>query len=210
MTELTIYGPAPSSYVRTARLVCEEKGVSYTLKPVDLGTEAHQALHPFKKVPVLEHGDVRIFETAAIAHYINDSFDGPSLVPSSPLARAQMEQWISSLDCYLYDSMIKRYALQYIFPRGANGAPDRAVIDAAVPEMTHGLDLLNSALEGRPWLAGQTLSLADLFVAPVIATIKNFPEAKALVAQRSQLARLQEAVEGRPSWPKVQPPPPQG
>ena len=131
MTTVTLFGPPQSSYVRTARMTCVEKGIEHQLTPVDLGSDAHRALHPFVKVPVLEHGAVRLYETSAICRYLDEAFGGPSLTPREPQARALMDQWISVVDCYLYRDLIKDYVLQYIFPRGADGRPNRAVIDPA-------------------------------------------------------------------------------
>ncbi|MEE8248170.1 MAG: glutathione S-transferase N-terminal domain-containing protein, partial [Alphaproteobacteria bacterium] len=45
MTEVVIYGFPQSTYVRTARLVCEEKGVAYDLAPVEFGSPEHLELH---------------------------------------------------------------------------------------------------------------------------------------------------------------------
>jgi glutathione S-transferase len=55
-----LYGPAYSTYTRTARLALEEKGVAYDLREVDTlageGQRAeHLARHPWGKVPILEH-----------------------------------------------------------------------------------------------------------------------------------------------------------
>lgn len=67
MTDVVIYGFAQSSYVRTTRLVCEEKGVAYELAPVEFGSPAHLELHPFGKIPAFRHGDLVLHETSAIA-----------------------------------------------------------------------------------------------------------------------------------------------
>ena len=53
-----IYGPALSTYVRTVRLVCEEKGAEYQLVEIDIMTGAHKspehlARHPFGRVPCI-------------------------------------------------------------------------------------------------------------------------------------------------------------
>ena len=78
MSNVKIYGPAPSSYVRTTRMALVEKGVDYELLPIEFGSDAHRALHPYAKVPILEHGDVRLYETQAILRYIDARFDGPA------------------------------------------------------------------------------------------------------------------------------------
>ena len=96
MADVILHGVAPSTYTRTARLTCEGKGVSYQLEPVEFGSARHLALHPFGKIPILEHGSTRIFETLAIARYVDEAFKGPALQPADAKGRALMTQWISA------------------------------------------------------------------------------------------------------------------
>jgi glutathione S-transferase len=113
MTDIIIYGIVQSSYVRTVRLACEEKGVSYEVQPIEFGSPEHLALHPFGKVPSARHGDVTMYETSAIVRYIDAAFDGPALQPADLLARTRMEQWISATIDYFYQDMIR----ELVFPR---------------------------------------------------------------------------------------------
>ncbi|MCG8422050.1 MAG: glutathione S-transferase N-terminal domain-containing protein [Proteobacteria bacterium] len=46
MSQLILFGPPQSSYVRTARWACAEKGVDHELRPVELGSDDHRRLHP--------------------------------------------------------------------------------------------------------------------------------------------------------------------
>jgi glutathione S-transferase len=203
MTTLTIIGGPRSSYVRTARMTCIEKGVAHELRPIELGGEGHRALHPWGKIPALEHGPFRLYETTAICRYIDDAFEGPSLTPNDPQERARMEQWISVLNSYWYEDLVKSYALQYIFPRGADGQPNRELIARSVSSMSRHLDPVEQALEGRAWLAGDAISLADLFYGPVLVTVTMFPEAKAAIESRPNLKGLLDRISDRPSFREV-------
>lgn len=200
MSQIVILGPAASSYVRTARMTCAEKRVPHVLEPLDLGGEAHERLHPWKRVPILRHGDVTLIETSAIARYVDELGEAPSLLPPTPAARGRMEQWISTINCYLYDTLIRGYAFCYILPQQRGQAPDRDAIRAAVPAMERDITRLDGAYAGRKWIAGDTLSLADLFVAPIVATVAAFPEGKAALGKAKDLARAFEALAGRESF----------
>ncbi len=208
MSEIKLYGPPQSSYVRTARWACAEKGVPHELVPVQLGSAEHRRLHPWAKVPILEHGDVRIYETSAIARYIDEAFDGPALTPATAPARARMEQWISALGCYMYDDGVRNYALQYIFPQCADGAPDRRTIDAAAERLGRDVAALDAAYADAQWIAGDALSLADLFIGPFVATFSRFPEGAKILAAAPHLARAFAAMEARAQYLSIQPPPP--
>jgi len=208
MADVTIHGPPQSSYVRTARMACEEKGISHDLTPVEPGSDAHRQLHPFAKFPILEHGGVTVCETSAICRYIDDVFDGPALVPADAEARATMETWISNVNCYFYPDMVRDYVLQYVFPRGADGKPDRKVIDGALPGIKRDLAVLDRALDGVDFVAGR-LSLADLFIAPVMAVLSMFPEGKQAIGDFPNIQRVGGPMMNRPSFQRTQPPPPQ-
>ena len=207
MADVIIYGPPQSSYVRTTRMTCIEKGISYDLRSIELGSEAHLAKHPFGKVPYIEHGGRTIYETSAICRYLDAVFDGPSLVPIAAQDRAAMDTWISNINCYLYPDMIKNYVLQYIFPSGKDGGPNREVIDATVPNIKRDLAAIDKQLSGRTYLAGDTLSLADLFLAPILGYVNMFPEGKQALADFPNIQRTGEQIVERKSYIDSAPPP---
>ena len=110
---VVLYGPAYSTYARTARLALEEKGVPYALHAVDtLSGEGqkpeHLARHPWGKVPVLDHDGFSVFETVAIARYVDEGFPGPALQPVDPRRRARMAQVCAVLDNYGWHPMVYR------------------------------------------------------------------------------------------------------
>lgn len=176
-----IHGIPQSSYVRTARMACAIKGVDHELVPVELGSDSHRKLHPFAKVPALTHEGRTIYETSAIARYVDAAFEGPALMPKGAGEAAVAEQWISAVNCYLYADFVRDYGLKYIF---GGETPDRATIDATVPKLQRDLDLLEKALEGQDYLAGDALSLADLFVAPPLLTTQVGAEAREALGSR--------------------------
>ncbi len=207
MSDITILGPPQSSYVWTTRLLCEEKGISYDLEPVSFGSEAHLQMHPFGKVPVLQHGDLRLYETQAITAYLDKAFDGPSFVPDDAIARARMDQWIGAINAYMYDDIIRKYVQQYIFPKGANGEPDRAVIDETLPRIERDIGALETGLQDQAWLAGENVSLADLFLLPIVTYMSNFPEGQEVLGGKPKLQRVVNELQARPSFDRTIPPP---
>lgn len=198
---LIIVGPPQSSYVRTVRMVCAEKGLAHRLEPVELGSDAHRKLHPWSRVPVLRDGSVEIYETSAIVRYLEDTHPTPRLIPGDAVARARMEQWISAINSYVYDHVIRKYALAgYVIPATRNIPADRAAVDANLPAMRRDLELLDAGYADKEYLAGAELSLADLFVAPIVATVGMFPEGQAALATTKHLARAFDSLRKRPSF----------
>lgn len=202
---LTLVGDPRSSYVRTARMALAEKGVRYTLLSAAPSSPEVTAIHPFARIPALRDGDFTLFETSAIVRYVDEAFAGPPLLPGGARERARAEAWISAVSSYYYDPMVRRYVLQYIFPRGAGGQPDRAVIDAAASEMQPLMRALDAAYGARDWLAGNQCSAADLFVAPILAYVELFPEGQRLLAEHANVRRAQAAIRARASFAATQP-----
>lgn len=204
-----VLGDPRSTYTRTARLAFEEKGIAYRLDQQGPQSEALRAVHPFGRIPALRQGAFQLFETSAVLRYVDETFPGPRLTPDSPRERAVMEQWISSINAYFYDAMVRRYVLQYAFPRGADGKPDRAVIDAALPEIERQLGLLEKAYVGRDYLASEQPTLADLMLAPIVAYLMAMPETKAMLAKLPNVSRAHARMAERASFAATQPPRPQ-
>ncbi len=102
--------------------------------------------------------------------------------------------------------MVRRFVLQYVFPRGEGGQPDAGVIAAALKEMPAQLAALDAACVRSDFLAGPAVSMADLFVAPILAYVEAMPEGKGLLAAAPNLMRSQAKVRERPSFDQTQPP----
>lgn len=209
MEKVILHGFPQSTFLWTARLACAEKGVPHDVRPIAMGSAEHLALHPFGKMPILEHGDFRLFETLAICRYIDETFDGPPLLPADPRARAIALQWFGAIADYGYDAMIRGVVLGFVFPKGADGTPDRAAIKAAAERSARCLAIFDAALVDGPWFAGgQAPSLADMLFAPIIYYLGRVPDGPGLLASCANVRRAQAAIAARPGFAETVPPPP--
>ena len=185
MSELQIIGFPQSTYVRVVRMAAEEKGVPYELIPEPPHSDAVNAIHPFGKVPVMRHGDVSLCESRAIAGYIDRNFDGPVLFPRE--ISSEIDQWVSIVNTVMYQTLIRDYLLSYIFPKGENGEPDRAAIDALLPDVDKQLGVLEGAIGTSGQLAGDRFTFADINVLPMLYYLQNTPEGGARIAGSATL-----------------------
>ena len=64
-------------------MACDEKGIDYVLTETPLNAPAIFEIHPLGKMPVLRHGNFVLFESKAIATYLDRSFAGPQLIHSA-------------------------------------------------------------------------------------------------------------------------------
>jgi glutathione S-transferase len=207
MTDVTLYGFAPSSFTWTARIACEEKGISHDLEPVEFGSDAHKALHPFAKIPILKHSDLVVYETAAICQYIDQAFDGPSITPADPALRARMIQWISNFNDYFYDYCTRKIIIQRLVVPQRGGTPDEEMIAAAVPHARHAMTVADAALERAPYLAGSDPSTADFFLTPVAFYMRSVAEGDAIMGDLPALNDWLDRMSSRPSVTTTAPAP---
>jgi len=197
---VTLLGDPRSTHVRTARMGLAEKGVKYTLEPHDPHTPQILAVHPFGRIPAFRDGEIELFETSAILRYVEEAFEGPSLLPNGVSDRARCEQWVSAANSYLRDAMLERYVEQYFFPKREDGQPDRVVIDAALKDIASQLAVLDRAYGGRDFLVGGGVSMADLFLAPMLAYVEAMPEGEELLAKAPNVRRAQAVMHERASF----------
>ena len=205
-----VYGPAYSTYVRTARLALEEKNITCTLEEFDFlkgMPEEHYARHPFGKVPAFEHDGFWLYETAAVTRYVDEAFEGPSLQPGEVHRRARMVQIIGIIDSYTYGPVVGQIVIQRLVVPLMDGTPDEAAIEAAVPGARKSLNVLADLLGDQRYLAGDSLSLADLHLVPIVAYFALTPEGDAVLAELPNLRRWYDGMSGRDTVARTAPPP---
>jgi len=203
MTAIEIIGIPRSTYTRVVCMACEEKGVPYTLQEARPHSPAVNAIHPFGKVPAMRDGDLTLYESKAIATYIDRTRSGPKLIPDDPKLAAQVEQWVSLVNSTIDPVMIRQYVLGYVFAQ--DGKPDAARIAAAVDKMRQQIPVLDRAVAGG-FLVGGSFTLADISLMPILFWLRRFPEGAALLDGAPNLKAYFERHAARPSFQKTIPP----
>ena len=207
MARVEVLGMSLSNYVWSVRIGCAEKGIECELVNARPHSPEISAIHPLGKMPVMKHGDVTLCESRAILGYIDKAFSGPALSPSDPLGAAQVEQWASIVNTAVDPVIMRSYALAYIFPGTADGKPDRARIDAAIPNVEKQMDMLEAAVKPTGYLAGNSFTIADMLLVPILAAASRFPESSAALAKRPHLQKYVETHLARDSVKSTAPPP---
>ena len=96
---LEIIGHPRSNFVRAVRMVALEKGVQHEHTPELPHSDVIKTLHPMGQIPAMGHEGLELFESMAIARYIDEVFDGPKMVPDEPSKAAKIVQWSSFALC---------------------------------------------------------------------------------------------------------------
>jgi glutathione S-transferase len=207
MDKIQIVGIPQSSYVWVVRMACEEKGVPYDIVPARPHTPDIDALHPLGKVPGMRHGDVELCESKAIVTYIDKTFPGSKLIPEDARGAAEVEKWVSLVNTAVDPCLVRTYLLAYFFPKTADGKPDRAVIDGVLPAMQKQIGLLDHAVAKTGYLAGNSFTLADINLLPILHYVQGCPEGGEMIKSAKSLAGYFARHAERPSFKASTPPP---
>ncbi|HEY2612214.1 MAG TPA: glutathione S-transferase family protein [Reyranella sp.] len=201
-----IIGSIRSTYTRTACMVCEEKGIEYVLTERPLHAPEILAIHPFGKMPVLRHGDVELFESKAIATYLDRNFPAPFVFPSDPHLAALTEQWVSLVNTVMDRTLIRTYLFAYIAPKTADGRPDRAAIEAVMPAVREQIGVLDKAVARTGYLVDEQFTFADINLLPILYRVRQAPDGADALAAATHLARYYDRHAARPSFMRTTPP----
>ncbi|MBD2072045.1 glutathione S-transferase family protein [Leptolyngbya sp. FACHB-671] len=161
MTEIELYSAALCPFAHRTRLALIEKGLPFKLIEIDLRNkpENFKEISPYGKVPVLKHGKNRVWESAIINEYLEETFPERPLLPQAPIQRAQARIWINFADTRLFATTGK------VLYTHASQPPTEAL-----QELTKHLQFIEAGLQtmastGPYWL-GSEVSLVDLTYYP--------------------------------------------
>jgi len=193
-----LYGFPGSTYVQIVRLVLAHKAVEFEFQDLEteMNTPAHRELHPFEYVPILRHGDFVLYETSAIVGYLDDVFAEPRLTPASSRQRAKMNQWISAVNSYYYPQIVFHLSHERsVFP-ALGIEPDERVVQVALPKIERAIDVMERELNADgPFLVGDELTLADLFMVPCMTSLARTEEGRVLLERYPQVRGWRERME---------------
>ena len=168
---ITLLGKAESRASRCL-WVLEEIGVEYIHKPLhyrtdDVRTEEFLTINPGAKIPALtddkDGKGVTLFESLAIALYLAQTYGHGSVWPADARGQGLCLQWTLFAATELEPPAVNRL-IEFIF----KDTPDEEVLKQLVGTTAKALDVLEATLSRTIFLAGDSITIADLNVAGVI------------------------------------------
>jgi GST-like protein len=191
MTDVALYHWEPNANSGKPMLALMEKGVKFESHYLDLlNFDQHKpdylAINPQGTIPAMTHGARVLTESTAIMEYVDEAFDGPSLMPADPVDRWRVRWWMKFMDQWLAPSFSMIGWSVFIGPAVRAKDPDElkaAIERIPLPErrvawrkaiygsfgdvemeeskrrVALGITLLEEALAEREWLASDSYSL---------------------------------------------------
>ncbi|MBS2034586.1 glutathione S-transferase family protein [bacterium] len=169
---MKLYDLPPSPNALKVRLVLNYLGQDFEHELVDLAKGGHLASdfvarNPNAKMPVLEDDDLVLWESNAIMYYLAEKHQS-DLIPVDLKQRAHLHKWMAwavahwtpTLGPWLFHTMAPSFFPGFV--------PDPAVIAKAKEDFAKYAAVLNQELQGKDYLLGSSLSLADLAIAPLL------------------------------------------
>jgi glutathione S-transferase len=157
----------PGNASMTPHLLLRELGVPFELALVDRTQDAHKSpaylkLNPNGLIPVLEDGDLVLYETAAIVLHLVDTHPQAGLVPAVGTAeRAGFYKWLLWLSNTVQATMPHVfYSERLVAPGNADGAAQ--VKAAAEARIAAAMDQVDARLAATgAWMGGTRFSALD-------------------------------------------------
>ena len=157
-------------YSRKVRLMLTEKGVTHELKRVSPWAQDDEFsdLNPAGETPVLvedQKGTVLI-DSAAICEYFEETVDRAPMMPGTSINRAEVRRLVAWFDGRMHRETVGPLMEERMRKRLVSRAPpDTNELRKAMTAANAHLDYIDYLLDHRRWLAGPSLTLADLAAA---------------------------------------------
>lgn len=162
---LTIHGRATSSNVQAVMWLVAELEIAH--ERLDVGgafggnrEPGFLAKNPMGRVPVLEDGDVTLFESQAIMRYLAAKHGAEDLWPTDPVARAPIDQWMEWAKVNVAPAVIYKVFWQLVRTSAADR--DHARVAEGVAELKELMRVADTQIAQHGWLAGPRMTLADI------------------------------------------------
>lgn len=174
---MTLYDYFRSSAAYRVRIALNLKKMPYTSVPLHLGKGKHKAadfkaINPQMRVPALAlPGGDTLTQSLAIIEYLDETIPQPALLPSDPIARAQIRAVAQIVACDIHP-LNNLVTLNYL---KAPLKHEQADVDAWYHHwVIAGFDAIEAMIKPGPYTFGSQVTLADVCLAPQIFNARRF------------------------------------
>jgi glutathione S-transferase len=199
MNQISVIADAPEftkGFVKELRIrwAHEEMGIPYTeikVAHADLKSEKYLKAQPFAQVPYFQSGDLTLFESGAILHYL--AIKNNKLIPREEIPQARAMSWL-----FAALNSIEPFVAQYFLVTKFFNSNEPGVIKKS-------LDLVNGRLERLSKALGQNMHLENNFsIADIVmTTVLRDAYSMKLLEDYPNLKQYKERNEKRPAFVKA-------
>jgi glutathione S-transferase len=214
---LEVYWASGSPFVWRVLLALELKRIPYESKLLEFSKGQHKspeylAMNPRGRVPTIKDGAYVLYESVAILAYLERKHSDVPLFGRTAEETGVIWRHVSECESYLRDPVIQ--VARPIFTGQATSRPDEI---RAAADTVHGeLARYEATAGGSPWLAGDSISAADVAVFPLLQVLGRAATRDAakplelgfapLADRYPKLAEWVRRVEALPGYERTYPP----
>ena len=170
---IKLYHASPCPYGRKVLAVLSQKALDYEIKKMSFAAKDHQkppflGLNPNGEIPLIDDEGVIVYESSAIAEYLDDEYPEPPLMPADSESRARVRMVHQFCDLHFVPAA-GRVFKKILISKETPSAEDRAALQEAV-------DRLAVYLGDNKHLAGKSFTLADCAAMPYLASVAEAAE----------------------------------
>ncbi|KAL2598887.1 hypothetical protein AAZV13_10G018700 [Glycine max] len=161
-------------------------------------------MQPFGFIPVLEDGDLTLFESRAITAYVAEKFKEtePDLIRHKDAKEAALVKVWTEVESHYYEPAVSPIIYEYFVAPFQGKEPDKSVIDTNVEKLKTVLDVYEAKLSSTKYLAGDFYSLADLSHVSETHYLMQTPCAS-MINELPHVKAWWEDISSRPAFNKV-------
>jgi glutathione S-transferase len=126
--------------------------------------------------------------------------------PSDLRLAALTEQWVSLINTTFDNTLIRTYLFVYIAPKAADAKPNRKAIAAIMPALHQQFTILDNAVADTGHVVDDQLTLADIFLLPILYYVRLVPEGAQALTAATHRASYYDRYAARPSFKSTAPP----
>ena len=191
--DLIVWGVGTSRTIRVHWMMAE-LGLEYETRPIgsrtgETMTPEFLKLNPRHKIPVLQHGERVITESAVIVEYLAETFEAPPgiFVPRDPFERARLHEWCyfiaTELDASSLYVLRKHLGLKHIY----GDAP--VAVESARKYFLENVESMAPRIGAAPYLMGERFSAPDILLATCLewAVLEKLPLPEPVMAYRRRV-----------------------
>lgn len=229
---VTLYQFEISPFCDKIRRVLHVKGVEYTTREISMQDAVTKVrkVNPVGKLPAIEHEGRRLGDSTDIAHYLEERFPQPCLIPTDARERGlchALEDWADE-SLYFYelylrftlghnaarwvpelcanDSEFVRRAARFVIPRHMKAilvkqGLGRKNRKQVMADVRRHFEALDGMLSNGSWLVGDSLTLADIAVFVQFHCICGSKEGAAALADFSRVEQWMQRVDAATARP---------
>jgi glutathione S-transferase len=204
---MKLYMNSRSPNVRRVRLTAAVLGIELEEKALDFAKGEHKspeflALNPNGALPTLVDGDFVLTESRAIMQYLASKKPESGLLPKDEALRADVTRW-QFWDSSHFSPNAAAIAFERFFkPMFGMGEPNAAKLEEALANVRRFGAVLEKRLEGRTYIVGDALTLADLTLA---STLMYAKEGELPIAEFPNVERWLARITALEAWTKSAP-----